>query len=143
MARINKDHLISDYLFLFKKNSHWEIIKSAEIKIERIFSLKFLDLNCFSNEQMTLRNLMALIELRLIFNKPIYSELQSRIFGYLPNIEILELSGKLSNFNLDSLINLKKLRLIGEIMDDFNFSLFDNLCNRLEEILIGLDFFLI
>ena len=79
---------------------------------------------------------MALRELGLIFNKPINSELISRIFGYMLNIEILELSGKLSNFNLDSLINLKGCYLFGKIMEDFNFSLYDNLCNQLDEIQI-------
>lgn len=63
------------------------------------------------------------------------SDFQSKLFDYLPNVEILFLNAiYLSNFSLDRFINLKVLTIIGTIMDDFNFGLFDNLCNQLEEI---------
>ena len=52
-------------------------------------------------------------------------------------MRILNLSGELSYFNLDSLSNLKSLDLVVTIMDDFNFQLFDNLCNQLEHIKIS------
>ena len=55
-----------------------------------------------------------------------------------PNIEELTLrGGNFSNFNLDHLVNLKTLRLNGTINDDFNFGLFKNLCNQLEELSIS------
>ena len=55
----------------------------------------------------------------------------------LPNIEELILLGNFSYFNLDHLVNLKSLRLNGTIMNDFNFGLFKNLCNQLEELSIS------
>ena len=68
---------------------------------------------------------------------PINSQLLLKLIDYLPYIEILFLRGDFSYFNLDSLSNLKRLDLYGRIMDDFNFQLFDNLCNQLEYIQIS------
>ena len=60
-----------------------------------------------------------------------------KLIENLPHIERLVLLGGFSYFNLDSLSNLKRLELYGKIMDDFNFNLFDNLCNHLEYIHIS------
>ena len=81
---------------------------SEEFKIEGFSSLESLWLSFQSANQVILTNL---------------SELRR-----------LNLNGKLSQFNLNSLSNLKKLALKGKIMDDFNFQLFDKLCNQLEYI---------
>ena len=71
----------------------------------------------------------------------INSESLLKLIDNSPYIEILQLCGKLSHFNLDSLSNLKVLVLYGTIMDDFNFQLFDNLCNQLEDINISCENF--
>ena len=72
----------------------------------------------------------------LYLETPINSEILLKLIEYLPYIEVLHLNGDFSYFNLDSLTNLKRLQLYGRIMDDFNFNLFDNLCNQLEFIVI-------
>ena len=46
----------------------------------------------------------------------------------------MSLTGQFSNVNLDSFINLKKLELSGYLLNDFNFDLFANICNQLEEL---------
>ena len=62
----------------------------------------------------------------------------TRIFEQLSSIKLLRMKGCLSNFNLDSLVNLEKLSLSGEINDDFNFGLLENLSNHLQELSIDL-----
>ena len=76
-------------------------------------------------------------ELQLDLETPINSEVLSEFIEYLPNIETLELSGKFSYLSLDRLSNLKRIKLFGTIMNDFDFDLFDNLCNQLESITIS------
>ena len=49
-------------------------------------------------------------------------------------IEELHLHGNFSNFNLDSLVNLRELSIAGYIDKSFNFELFKNLCNQLENL---------
>ena len=68
---------------------------------------------------------------------PINSKVLLKLIENSPYIEILNLCGELSYFNLDSFSNLKRLELSGKIMDDFNFHLFDNLCTNLEYISIS------
>ena len=46
----------------------------------------------------------------------------------------------LSEFSLDKFAHLKILCIFGNIKKDFNYGLFDNLCNQLEELLIACDF---
>ena len=75
-------------------------------------------------------------ELELNLKKAINSDELFKCIKYLPNIEILDLCGYLPYLSLDSLYNLKSLRLVGKVLDDFNFQLFDNLCNQLEGIQI-------
>ena len=51
------------------------------------------------------------------------------------NIEALSLYGHFSNINLDGFVNLKRLKLCGELSDYFNyFDIFKNICDRLEEV---------
>ena len=83
-------------------------INPDEIIIEGFSSLKSLSLRFESLNHVKLTNLFAL--------------------------RILQLNGKLSYFNLDSFSNLKELHLNGTILYDFNFDLFDSLCNHLEYI---------
>ena len=78
---------------------------------------------------------MRTVELNL--EMTINSEILLKFIENLPYIEILQLYGQLSYFKLDSLFNLKRLKLNGKIMDDFNVHLFDNLCNQLEDIHIS------
>ena len=62
-----------------------------------------------------------------------------KLFEICPNIEELYLDGQFSNINLDSFIHLKKLSLYGEMLDGFNFDLFANICNQLEDLEIALN----
>ena len=94
--------------------------------------LKFQTFN-----QVILTNLFALKILELDLETPINSEVVLKFIENLSYIEILNLRGKLSYINLDSLFNLKSLALKGKIMDDFNFDLFYNLFNQLEYISIS------
>ena len=55
-----------------------------------------------------------------------------------PHIEELSLKANLSHFNLDSLFNVRKLSLDGTLnASSFNFKLFENLCNQLQDLMIG------
>ena len=74
--------------------------------------------------------------IKLDLKMTINPELLFKLIENSPYIEILDLHGDLSYINLDSLSNLKRLNLNGRIIDDFNFHLFDNLCNHLEFISI-------
>ena len=109
---------------------------TPEIKIEGFSSLKFLMFSFQSLEQFILRNLFALKTVCIHLETPINSEVLLKLIEYLPYIEKLQLWCKLSYFNLDNLSNLKRLDINGTIMEDFNFHLFDNLCNQLEFISI-------
>ena len=81
----------------------------------------------------------SLRNLKLRFNDyRIDSTIHAKLFDYLPNIEYLSLDSYLSNFNLDSLFNLKRLSLEGRLEKDFNFDLFKNICNQMEELSIEL-----
>ena len=90
-----------------------------------------------SLNHVIISNLIELRRFELNLETTINSEVLLKVIEYLPYIEILDLNGELSCFNLDSLFNLKRLDLYGKIMDDFNFHLFDNLCNQLEYIHIS------
>lgn len=54
----------------------------------------------------------------------------------MQNIEELFLYGKLYYFNLDNLVNLRRLTLSGLTYDGFNFELLKNLSNQLDELKI-------
>ena len=59
-----------------------------------------------------------------------------QLFENFPNITELELNGTFSDINLDDLVNLEKLTLSGRIGDEFNFELFKNFCNHLQDLTI-------
>lgn len=71
---------------------------------------------------------------------------QHNPFVHLPSIENLtinvltekvkDMTGYLSNFNLDCLVNLKCLSLTCRLHKDFNFGLFKTICNHLEKLSI-------
>ena len=59
------------------------------------------------------------------------SRMLKNLLNQLKHIEQLFLTGDFSNFNLDYLVNLKSLSLIGTISNSFNSKLFRYLCDRL------------
>ena len=90
-----------------------------------------------SNEiNISIRNLNSLTYFGLFFPNTIDENITTKLCDQLRNIEQLSLSGDLSYFNLDDFVNLKSLVLKGVINDDFNFQLFKNLCNQLEQLSI-------
>ena len=110
------------------------------MKIEGLCSLETLGLKFHSLDKVKLRNLLSLRDLSLDLEEPITSEVLLKLVNKsLPNIEVLNLSGKFSFFRLDgdSFSNLKRVTLFGILLDEFNLGLFNNLCNRLEDIIIG------
>ena len=88
----------------------------------------------------SIRNLNSLTSFGLFVPSTIDENITRKLIHQLPTIQQLSLSGKLSYFNLDDLVNLKNLDLGGSINDNFNFDLFKNLCNRLESLRIYLPF---
>lgn len=58
------------------------------------------------------------------------------LFDQLCNIEHLTLKGKFYYFNLESLVNLKTLIIIGHMYDSFNIELLRNISNQLHFISI-------
>ena len=80
---------------------------------------------------------MRNLELESFIRNTFDSTIKSQVLDYLPSIEYLTLSGDLSYFNLDSLVNLKCLTLCEYFNDDFNFYLLKTtLCYQLEELCI-------
>lgn len=109
-----------------------------EVKINDFFSLKSLDLNLYSVERITLRNLMALRDLKFqLLDSPINSDIQLKLFDQMPNFQKLTLIGHFSYFNLDKIFLLPELSLKGLLYGDFNFDLFKNLCNELTDLSIN------
>ena len=96
-------------------------------------------MKCCSTVQIAFKNL-ELIQFNLDLIGSINSEIVSRIYDNLSYIQILYLNATyLCEFNLDRFVNLTALVIVGRIQDDFNFSLFDNLCNRLEQLVLICD----
>lgn len=85
-----------------------------------------------------MKNLPSLSNFSLSISGTIDENIVIKLCEQLPSIQELELKGNLSFFNLDNLVNLKKLILTGIIDEKFNFELFKNLCNQLEDIQISL-----
>ena len=111
-----------------------------EIKIEEFSSLKSLDLKIFSVERITLRNLIAVRDLKFeLVESPINSDIQEKLFDQLPNVQKLTLIGYLSNFYLDNMFCLQELSLKGSLDKDFNYGLFTNLCNQLTDLFSNFD----
>lgn len=113
----------------------------GEINLDGFPSIESLHLRLKSSNCLSIRNLPSLRHLSLDFASRIDSSILSQLFENLPTIEYLTLNGILSNINLDSLINLKSLHLNGIVDKYFNFSLFENICNRLEILSIELNQF--
>ena len=98
--------------------------KLGEISLEGLFSLRELHFVLYSIERCSFKRLSSLRELSLTIESPMNESMTKNIFDDLPNIEKLTLNGKMSNFNLDSLVNLRDLSLAGTINEDFNFDLY-------------------
>ena len=60
------------------------------------------------------------------------------ILDQVQHVETLFLNGNFFYFNLDNFVNLKELLLQGTVEENFNFELFKNLCNQLEDLKICL-----
>ena len=75
---------------------------------------------------------------RLLFSLPekIDENIVTGLLDQVSHIQELHLNVNLSYFNLDNLVNLRVLSLSGTIAENFNFELFKNLCNQLEDIRI-------
>ena len=66
---------------------------------------------------------------------PIIDENNTKeLFDQLQNIEELHIGGDFHYFNFDSLVNLKSIIINGSICDGFNFELFKNLYNQINEL---------
>ena len=109
----------------------------VKFNIEGLSSLKSLDLRSKKAEfDFSIKKLPSLTRFYLNISGTIDEAIITRLFDQLHHIQELFLEGNLSNFNLDNFDNLKKLSLIGTINESFNFELFKNLCNQLEDIII-------
>ena len=62
----------------------------------------------------------------------------TKILDQVQHIEKLYLSGNFSYFNLDSLVNLNMLTLVGTIDNSFNIDIFKNICNELLVLKVSL-----
>ena len=111
-------------------------LKSVEIKIEGLKSMKNLSLRLHTSESYSfcIKNVYSLKYFGLKIFGTIDEQILTIFLDKLLTIEELSLDGNFSNFNLDHLVNLKWLSLNGIIKEDFNFELFKNLCNQLEEL---------
>ena len=142
--------------FLFFLIAITEENESVNIELDGFYSLEYLKLN-INRFSMRVRNVPSLKH--LVIECEFFNEsLSKRIFENLPNIKELELNGVFSDINLNDLVNLEKLKLTGKIFDQnfyfdnlekkffsgqidynfFNFGLFENLCNQLEELSIDI-----
>ena len=104
--------------------------------IEGLSSLKSLTLKLVPFEGNSFGNMNSLKQLNLAIAPEIDNNLLTKLFEMCPNIEELTLRGIFCNINVDSFVNLKKLRLNGDLSDEFNFDLFKNISNQLEELWI-------
>ena len=113
--------------------------KSSEFNIKGLSSLVELHVAINSLEtRFSIRNLLSLKCFNLIM--PIIDENNTKeLFDQLQNIEELRISGNFHYFNFDSLVNLKSILINGYFCDGFNFELFKNLFNQLNELHIIID----
>lgn len=112
---------------------------SVKFILEGLSSLNTLHLGTKTAEvDFSIKNLPSLSTFSLSISGRIDEDIVRGLFEQLPYIQELHLKGNLSFFNLDILVNLKKLVLSGTIDEKFNFELFNNLCNQLEDIRIYL-----
>jgi Leucine-rich repeat (LRR) protein len=108
-----------------------------EFNIEGLSSLQSLHLGSNTSKvNFLIKNLPSLT--RLSFSGRINEDIITRLLDQIPHIRELCLYGHFSYFNLDHLVNLRELSLSGTIDEKFNFELFKNLCEKLEDISIRL-----
>lgn len=107
-----------------------------EANFKDLTSLKYLNFGVTSLEKCSFKNCSSLKTVILSLKSPINFDIQTKLFDYLPNIEELGLDGKFGDLNLDNLYNLK---ILSSLNDNFNFDLFKNICNQLEELNIRYD----
>ena len=111
---------------------------SIECIIEGLSSLKRLHLKAYTSEvDLSIKNIPLLRKLSFSFGGTINDDIITNILDQVPHIQQLCLNGDLSYFNLDNFVNLRQLSLTGQINEKFNFELFKNLCNQLENIKIS------
>ena len=111
----------------------------TKINIEGLFSLERLHVVVSSKEMcFSMRNLNSLNMLSLLVNCAIDEAIITNISEQVPHIEQLFLRGHFSYFNLDHLVNLKVLSLVGTINESFNINLIKSLCNQLTVLKIRL-----
>ena len=110
-----------------------------EININGLRSLESMSLKlCSTRRSFSITNLKSLTCFSLDDSR--INTIDDNIitlFNLLPNLETLYLEGNFSYFNLDNLVNLKRLTLAGKIGHDFNMEIFKNLCNQLEELTLS------
>jgi Leucine-rich repeat (LRR) protein len=108
---------------------------SVKFQVEGLSSLKILHFETKRTEvDFSIKNMPSLTNLYLTISGTIDEDIVTQFVDECPHIQQLYLKGNLSYFNLDSLVNLRKLSLIGTIDDSFNFELFENLSKQLEDI---------
>ena len=110
-----------------------------KINVEGLPSLESLNLGFNSSEvHFSIRKLPSLEFLALSMPCAVDENIISQLLDQVLHIEELRLYGYFSHFNLDHLVNLKKLFLVGTINESFNYDLLKNLCNQLELLKIVL-----
>jgi hypothetical protein len=109
----------------------------VKFNLEGLSSLKYLYLIANTSEvEFSIKSLPSLTRLYLYISGTIDEYKVTRLLDQLQHIQELYFNGKLSYFNLDSLVNLRELSLSGTIDERFNFELFKNLCKQLENLKI-------
>ena len=104
-----------------------------KFNIEGLSSLETLHLKANTAEvEFSIKNLPSLINFDLSISGTIGDYIVTSLFEQLPYIQELHLDGN----NLDNFVNLRVLELSGTLDENFNFELFQNLCNQLEDIKI-------
>lgn len=110
-----------------------------KINVEGLPSLTGLNLGVNSSEvHFSIRKLPSLEFLGLTMSCSIDENIISQLLDQVPHIQELRLFGNFSHFNLDHLVNLKQLLLLGTINENFDYDLLKNLCNQLEILKIVL-----
>ena len=114
--------------------------ESVKLNIEGLQSLKSLRFGTKTADNISMiNNLPSLTKLYLNFSGQIDNDKLAIILDQVTQIKELYLEGNFSYLNLDSLVNLRMLELSGTIAENFNFELFKNLCDQLENIKIELN----
>ena len=110
-----------------------------EYNIEGLCSLKTLQLSAFTNKvDLSIKNLPSLINFSFYCSCTMDQNFVTKLLHQVTtHIQEVCLFGNLSYFNLDNFVNLRVLEISGNINENFNFELFKNLCNQLENIKLG------